>query len=156
CRVPGSRQVFDYRTGEAQPLAQANYLPYLGAGGWLLVVPRASAQADAALALLAELSGAKTSGEVVLEPAWGGGVFRREHFQALREGNAFDLGAARVDRLVDVLRQTLDPPAINPLLRLRTPDEREYRRALLDAVRAALERPETDPGQVLAAAARRW
>ena len=41
--------------------------------GYLGVVPRSSRQPEAAFSLLAFLSDPKTSGDIVIEPTWGGG-----------------------------------------------------------------------------------
>jgi hypothetical protein len=154
CRLPGSRRVFDYRTGQERPLAGGNYVPYLGADGWVSVVPRTSARPEAALALAASLSDPKTSRDIVIEPAWGGGAFRRTHFEP--DGwQAFGL-LGQTEWLVDVLRGTIVHSGVqNPVLRLRIPDEREHQQALVAEVRAALTGGK-DPKQALVDAARRW
>jgi multiple sugar transport system substrate-binding protein len=138
-RLPGSRQVFAY-DGSALPAAGGNHVPYLGAGGWLGAVPRSAAEAEAAFALLAYLSGPEQSLEIVAEPAWGGGVFRREQFN--KAGwQAFGLDTRRQNALVEALQQTLvHPGVINPVVRLRVPDERAYQQALVRYVREALEK----------------
>ncbi len=56
-RPPGSQVLFHYDDGKQESLRGINYVPYLGAGGWLGVVPRSAPHADAAFALLAELTG---------------------------------------------------------------------------------------------------
>ena len=76
CRVPGSGQFFDYRTGKATPVPGNQFVPYLGASGWLGVVSQSAGHPEAAFDLLAHLSDPETSRKVVVEPAWGGGAFR--------------------------------------------------------------------------------
>jgi multiple sugar transport system substrate-binding protein len=139
-RLPGSRQVFAYDGSALPTAAEGNHVPYLGAGGWLGAVPRSAPDAEAAFALLAYLSGPGPSLEIVAEPAWGGGVFRREQFN--KAGwQAFGLDTRRQNALVEALQQTLvHPGVINPVVRLRVPDERAYQQALLRHVREALDK----------------
>jgi multiple sugar transport system substrate-binding protein len=156
CRLPGSRSYFDYHTGRRQEVNGVNHVPYLGAGGWLAAVPVGAERPEAAFALLAELSGPKTSLQIVSDPTWGGGAFRYEHFNSASVWYGFDLDREQTAGLVEGLRQTLEHPGLkNPVLRLRTPDQRDYRQALLAEVRRALEQG-GDAGQALAAAAARW
>jgi multiple sugar transport system substrate-binding protein len=156
CRVPGSRRVFAYQTGQAQPTEEVNYVPYLGTGGGLAVVPRSAAHPEAAFALLAELSGPQVSAEIVLGSSLGGGPCRREHLDLLKAGNVFGLESGVARALVESLRLTLDPPIKNPVLRLRTPDEGDHLRAFAAEVRPALLRSDADPNQVMKAVAQRW
>jgi multiple sugar transport system substrate-binding protein len=160
CGVPGAREVFPYAGGQPQAVPGGNRVAYLGAAGRLAVVRKDAPQADAAFALLAELSGPATSRQVVIEPAWGGGALRAEQFNRPQEWYSFGLSRERTTALVDALRQTLDPQGVrNPVvLRLRTPDERAHRQALLEELRPALA-PGAGPDKAKAAldaAARRW
>ncbi|HEV3204074.1 MAG TPA: extracellular solute-binding protein, partial [Gemmataceae bacterium] len=156
CRIPGSRRIFDYETGQAQELAEPNFVPYQGAGGWLGVVPQGAKNPEAAFAFLAELTGPKISGEIFLNPTVGCGPTRREHFGLLTRANAFELGVARTNALAEVLRRSLYPPPINPVVRLRTPDEREHQRILCAELRLALQEKNRDPQKVMSTVAQRW
>src|SRR5262249_52903069 len=109
CRTPGSRHVFPYQTGAAVALAEVNHVPYLGAGGWLAVVPRGTAHPEAAFALLTELSGPQTSAEIALGTIGGGGTFRHTHLTLFAKGNAFELDMRGTQALVENLRLTLSP-----------------------------------------------
>jgi multiple sugar transport system substrate-binding protein len=156
CCVPGSRQVADYRTGKEVPVPGGNHIPYLGADGWVGVVPKDAPQPDSAFALLAALSDPRTSRDIVIEPAWGGGVYRRDHLDSRVGWQAFRLDRNQTEGLVDSLRETLVHPQVkNPLVRLRTPDEQTHREALLREVRAALGGGK-DAAAALAAAAAQW
>jgi multiple sugar transport system substrate-binding protein len=156
CRVPGSGHVFAYATGQEQFLPAGNWVPYLGADGWMMVVPRSNPAPEAAFALAAFLSSPKISQDIVIEPAWGGGVYRREHLEGGIGWQQLGLDRKLSERLVDVLRETvLHPPVKNPVLRLRTPDEREHQQALDMELRAALLDGK-DAGRALHAAAARW
>jgi multiple sugar transport system substrate-binding protein len=156
CKVPGSATVFAYETGEEQAVPSGNHVPYLGADGWLMVVPTGASRPEAAFALIADLSSPKTSRDVVIEPAWGGGAFRREHFHNQSGWLAFGLSPRLTDMLIDSLRQTVaNAHMINPVVRLRIPDETAYQQALVEQVRAALSGSK-DPGSALGAVAEQW
>jgi len=140
CRLPGSGYVCNFRSGDAEAVPDGNHVPYLGAGGWVAVVPRTNSQPDAAFALAAALSDVQTSCDVVIEPACGGGVFRREHLQGQLGWRAFGLGDARsTEHLVEILCEVaLHPQVKNPVMRLRIPQERTHSEALDVQIRMAL------------------
>jgi ABC-type glycerol-3-phosphate transport system substrate-binding protein len=155
CRPPGSRVVFDYRSGQERAAPTGNFVPYLGAKGWVSVVPSSNAAPQAAFALAATLADPQTSRDIVIEPEWGGGVFRREHLDSRAGWRAFGLDDG-TENLVETLRQlVLHPQFKNPVTRLRIPDERDHQLALLHEVRASLLRGK-EPAQALADAAQRW
>jgi multiple sugar transport system substrate-binding protein len=155
-RLPGSRVVYDYSTGKEESPAGNNYVPYLGAAGWLGVVPQGTDHGEAAFALLAELSGPEMSRQIVIEPEWGGGATRRDQLSDAAGWSSFGLDQAQTTALVQALQQTLTPAGVaNPASRLRLPKQAEYRRALLDEVRAALAGKE-EPAAALEAAAAQW
>jgi ABC-type glycerol-3-phosphate transport system substrate-binding protein len=138
CRVPGSSHIYDFTTGKQIGIAGNNDVPYLGAGGWVGVVPVSNSEPEAAFTLLTFLSNPKTSLEIAIEPDWGGGVYRRTHFDDQAGWTALGLGAqTRV--LVECLRQTATHPQLkDPVLRLRIPEERSHRQAVDAALRSAL------------------
>jgi multiple sugar transport system substrate-binding protein len=155
-RLPSSTVVFDYLTGKERSVEGSNYVPYLGAEGWVAVVPSTAEHADAAFALIAHLSDPRTSRDVVIEPSWGGGVFRREHLDGRSGWQAFGLDPARTQALVQELGGTVMFSRLkNPVLRLRTPDERPHQRTVLAEVRAALLQGK-DAAQALHDAAAQW
>jgi multiple sugar transport system substrate-binding protein len=155
CQVPGSLQVFNYRTGTPQAVAGGNRPPYLGSGGVIAVVPKTNPQPAAAFALAADLGNPKTSRDVVIEPAWGGGVFRLEHLGRLG-WQAFDLDNKKTERLLETLHETAVHAQVkDPVICLRTPDERSHREALDAEIRAALTSGK-DAADTLRAAADRW
>ena len=151
-RIPGSHKVFDYNTGQLVAIPTGNFVPYVGAMSLLGVVPEASAQSEAAFALLEYLSGPETSRDIVVEPAWGGGVYRRDHLEI--GWQALGLDTPKTGQLVDILRATY-LHTLNPVERLRIPEEREHQKALLKEVRAALLQGK-DAGQALTDAAKAW
>ncbi len=81
-RMPAAEVYFAQtaRVGD-EPIANVNWMPYLGAGGWVGVVPRTTAHAEEAFSLLAELGGRDVSRQVVLSP--------RSRTSAQRRGHSF-------------------------------------------------------------------
>ena len=155
CRPPGSTHFFAYRTGEKGVAPGGNYVSYLGASGWLSVVPRQSAHPEAAFELAAALSSPKLSREIVIEPAWGGGVYRRDQLETRTGWQSFGLGD-RTEALVDTLREiTVHSQIKNPVLKLRIPDARAHQEAVDAEVRRALLQGKSAQ-QALADAAARW
>jgi ABC-type glycerol-3-phosphate transport system substrate-binding protein len=155
CRPPGSRVVFDYQGGGEQPVQPENFVPYLGARTVVAVVPRTSSAPEAAFALAAALGGPEISREIVIEPEWGGGAFRREHLQSQAGWQSFAL-AGKTEALLQILREQGFPPQVkNPVTRLRIPDEQSHRSALLSEIRATLLRGK-DPDTALQDALKLW
>src|SRR5262245_2099855 len=156
CRVPGAGLVFPYGPGEAQTVSDPNFVPYLGAVSWVAAVAKGSLQPDAAFDLLEELTGPKTSGQIVIEPRWGGGAVRRDQLANNSGWTSFGLEQGETRDLVKVLEQTLSHPAVkNPVVALRVPGQEAYEKALLEQVRLALTK-DKDASQALAAAAEAW
>jgi multiple sugar transport system substrate-binding protein len=154
CPVPGSGVVFSFEKGEPA-VEKANRMPYVGAGGWLAVVPRETKHADAAWDLLAELTGPTASRQIAYEPRYGAGPFRKEHFEHFPV-SAFGLDGERGKGLVEGLRQQVEHHGLtNPVLRLRIPEERAYQRALLEGLRPALA-GDVEPDKALEAVAAKW
>jgi len=138
CRPPGSRRVCDYQGGAELDVREGNFVPYLGGGGWVAVVPRSNTEPEAAFALAAALGDPETSREIVIEPEWGGGVFRRQHLETAAGWQAFRLGD-KTEKLLEILREIIVHPRVkNPVVRLRIPDEREHQAAILSEVRQAV------------------
>jgi ABC-type glycerol-3-phosphate transport system substrate-binding protein len=119
------------------------------------VVPRTNPAPEAAFALAAALGGPEISREIVIEPEWGGGVFRREHLQIQAGWQSFAL-AGKTEALLQILReQALHAQVKNPVARLRIPEEQSLRSALLSEIRATLLRGK-DPDAALQDALKRW
>jgi multiple sugar transport system substrate-binding protein len=154
CRAPGGGCFFAFESGDRVPAAD-NFVPYLGTGGWLGVVPKGATHPEAAFALLAFLGDPKIGLEIVTEPEWGGGAFRRD--QLVSGGwQSFGLREGVKNSLVEAIRQwLLHPQMINPVVRLRTPDAAAHQMALLAQVRAALTGG-MDAQAALDAAAAEW
>ncbi len=163
CRMPGGEGYFGTR-GRMQPLPQGvvNFMPYLGTGAWLGVVPRDAASPDAAFDLLGDLASRVTSDQIVLDVSPGsrsaGGVIRQEQLEERCRWDAFDLDQARTTALKESLRHTLLHRGLkNPVLCLRTPTSREHRRLLMQGVREAVtEGKDANAQEMLSKVADAW
>jgi ABC-type glycerol-3-phosphate transport system substrate-binding protein len=160
CPMPGGGRYFEFGSGkevvvwDAQRRA-ANRVPYLGADGWLAVVPRGSAHPEAAFALLAHLSGPEASNEIVLEPRFGGGPIRAPQLNRQR-WDAFDLAPGPTAALREALLETLLHRGVkDPALVLRIPEQASHRAALVEKLRPALTAG-GGPEAALKEAARLW
>jgi multiple sugar transport system substrate-binding protein len=139
CAVPGSTCVFDYHTGVRQDVPGGQRMPYLGSSGLIGVVPRQSAQAEAAWDLLGEICSRDNLWRTALDPKWGGGVMRRDQFGEHAKWHSFTHGAELTEKMLDALQTTLVHPGVsNPVLCLRIPDQLEHQAALDVEIRAAL------------------
>jgi ABC-type glycerol-3-phosphate transport system substrate-binding protein len=137
-RIPGSEVVFGFGDA-ATETPGANDVPYLGAAGSVMVVPKSSPHASEAFKLAAYLSNPKTSRNIATDPSWGGGVFRIEHLAVGMGWGSFDLAPGQTEEFVKILRETYVHNEIsNPLLRLRIPDQASHRSIVLREIRAAL------------------
>ena len=154
--MPGSNDYFSYDKGEKRSTSQVNRVSYLGGSGWMGVVPRRSPHGEAAFSFLTDLSGPKTSRQIVIEPEWGGGALRREHFDKAEGWSAFGFDQVQTVHLVESLRKTLEHRGTrNAVVRLRTPDQREHSKVLVDAIRTALMKNE-DAAKTLQSVAQQW
>jgi ABC-type glycerol-3-phosphate transport system substrate-binding protein len=136
CGVPGTGPRIATR-------GDANVVPYLGSATWVGVVPRQPSSRDAAFALLADLSGRETSGQIVLDvqpgSRWAGGVVRLKQLTDSWRWDAFDLDKQRTGDLKKHLQETLVHPRLrNPVLCLRIPGQKERQKALVQGLRQAL------------------
>jgi hypothetical protein len=131
-------------------------MPYLGAEGYVCVVPKAGANGDTVFALLAELCSRETSQQLVLDPQFGGGAVRRDQLAGDGGWQGFGLGKQQTPDLVKALRESLTHAAVtNPVLRLRTPRQRDYQAVMVRELRAALEQ-DKDALSALTAVAQAW
>jgi ABC-type glycerol-3-phosphate transport system substrate-binding protein len=154
-RIPGSQVVFNFQTGEKQVVPGHNYVPYLGRGSWLGVIPNTSAHSTAALALLSNLCSPEVSRQIVMEPEWGGGAIRRSQLSE-KGWSTFRLDPGLTDTLVESLKQTLLHPGLsNPVTCLRLPTERAHTQILAAELRAALLKGK-EAASALKAAAAGW
>jgi ABC-type glycerol-3-phosphate transport system substrate-binding protein len=154
CPMPGAEVVFKNKgEGERGPV---NRIPYLGSGGRLGVVPKSATNQEAAFDLLADLSGPRMSAQIVQEPRWGGGAIRADQLGDAMRWDSFELDRGRTAALKSALQQTLIHSNVkNPAICLRTPDQQDYRPALVAELRKALEM-NSDPTEALERVKKNW
>ncbi|MFL5328307.1 MAG: ABC transporter substrate-binding protein [Gemmataceae bacterium] len=131
---PGRYSVAPICTGPA-----GERVPYIGPGGAFIGLAKNAKNQSAALALALQLSGPTVSFEVVHDPVFGSAPFRSVHLAEHRDGwFNYGLDAIGTATLLEALREVSEPRAINAPLRMRMPDQIEYRKVLLDGVRHCL------------------
>ena len=153
--LPGSK-VYYTPSGEEKALKDgANRVPYLGGAGWLAVVPTSANKPEAAWHLLASMAGPAMSGQIALEPRWGGGPTRAE--QVLRERwDGFDLDQRRSLALRDAVgRAVMTHGLKNAATCLRIPDQSSHQAAMIAGLRRVLLE-NADPAVALAQVAKEW
>jgi multiple sugar transport system substrate-binding protein len=157
CTVPGSARWFRFSDGkEMTAPPDGNHIPYQGSHGLLLVVPRTAPHRDAAFDLCARLSDRDIGTQIVFEPRWAGGVYRQEHLKPGPNWFSFDLDASRTQNLREAIQQSLARPGLmNPVVRLRIPDQATHQSILVEEIRKALEK-NADAKQALQEVAVRW
>ena len=155
CAVPGSEVYFTAR-GEERPTKQGvNRVPYLGGAGWLAGVVASSAQAGAAMDLLADLAGPMRASQIAQEPRWGGGPTRIDVLIRDR-WDSFDLDAPRTLLLRETLNRSLHGHGLeNPATVMRVPDRLAFRDALVAGLRRSLSE-KADAGESLRGVNRQW
>jgi ABC-type glycerol-3-phosphate transport system substrate-binding protein len=158
-QVPGSELYYAPVAGQEQAHTDAdgNVIPYISSDSWLGAVAADAAHAEAAQNLLQYLGGPQTSLEIVFEPRWGGGPTRRSHLDIDNRSGWFGygLGKDRTNQMLAALEAQCNPPIVNPVYRLRIPDERAYRDAFIEAIRPALT-GKASAENALGQAAQRW
>lgn len=155
CAVPGSEMYFT-AGGEERTLKQGvNRVPYLGGAGWLAGVVPSSAQAEAAMDLLAELAGPIRSSQIAQEPRWGGGPTRIDALIRDR-WDSFDLDAPRTRLLRETLNRSLQSHGLeNPATVMRLPDRLAFRDALVAGLRRSLLE-KADASESLRGVSQKW
>jgi multiple sugar transport system substrate-binding protein len=155
--VPGSSRWFRFRDGKEMPApADGNHIPYQGSHGRLLVVPHSAPHREAAFDFCARLTDRDTGSQIVFEPQWGGGAYRQDHLNSGPNWFSFELDESRTRSLREATQQTLARPGLmNPVVRLRIPDQASHQSILVEEVRQSLAK-KTDAQQALQAAAARW
>lgn len=158
CRIPGSDTIYA-SSGNPVPAmgSERNFIPYLGAGGWMGSLSSKASEKEAALDFLLSLGGPPTSLEIVFEPAWGAGPTRLVQFEITRRAgwHTYGLDTARTNQLVSALERTSNPQIVNPVYRLRIPNQQAYFKAFVDGVQPAVLQG-TKPADALQEVANQW
>lgn len=151
--LPGTRGYFN-AAGKWVPVArQANYVPYLGSGGWVGVVFKRSPNTAAAWDLLVEIAGPEASRAAVSSPSAGVGPFRSEHVDSTTIWMRYRFDPARTQTLADTMRHYVGVNVVNPVMTLRTPDRATLMGLLEPQVRKAATGQTPAPAAIQAAIA---
>jgi ABC-type glycerol-3-phosphate transport system substrate-binding protein len=156
--IPGSRIVFERGKAEPTEVRGSNAVPYVGAGGWLAVVPAKAARADDAWAILGSAAGPGFSGKTVGNRAFASGPFRDSHIAGTGVWRDYDLPPGQ-DVLLDQALRTWSNPrgqVTNPVLRLRTPDQAAYAAVLHKFIDLALSKEGVPAEAMLKAVESEW
>lgn len=150
---PGTRTYFDSK-GNSQPASgrAGNYIPFLGAGGWVAVV-NAQRPDAASWNLVAELAGSSAVAARTSDPALGAGPVRGDSTPGTWARYGFD--PLRNTELATAVRHFLAVEVVNPVFTLRTPDAAARLASLESAVRLAATGKATSE-QAIEQAIRAW
>ena len=124
--LPGSKQVWNYKTRQWDSFPDVSRAPFLAFGGWQAAVPVNSNEPAAAWHFIAWLSSPEVSGEAVVTPQAGINPYRESHFKIERWLKLFTPEEAKL--YLDAQRRGLNSP--NVALDLRIPHYAEYINAL--------------------------
>ena len=153
--LPGTRKFFDAK-GQAVSVATPNYIPYLGGAGLMGVVSATTANADTCWQLLAELGGPGGSEGFLNEPTLGAGPMRKTHLlQDVKAWRKYRFDDVRTATLASGLQQYQAVGTLNPALALRTPDEPDVARIIVDQLRRTATGKAT-AGEAHQAALKHW
>ncbi len=152
--LPGAGQVYNVGTKawENRPEEAESQVPLLGVAGRIGVIRSGLDRPEAAVQLLAWLSGPKWSPQVC-PPSPATTLFRRSHLAAPQEWVERPMPASTAASYAAMTEATLHRRQC--LWALRLPGREEYLAALDEAVQAATH-GQKSPAEALAAAAGRW
>jgi multiple sugar transport system substrate-binding protein len=152
--LPGSSQVYNVGTNawENRPEEAESQVPLLGVAGRIGVVRTGLDRPQAAMQLLAWLSGSKWSPQVC-PPSPAATLFRRSHLAAPQEWVERPVPASMAAAYAALTEATLRRRQC--LWAVRLPGREEYLAALDEAVQAATHGTKS-PAEALAATADRW
>jgi multiple sugar transport system substrate-binding protein len=151
--LPGSLEVYNYRTRSWSRLPRPNVAPYLAFGGWVCGVAATTRYPDAAYDLCRTLAGPRNSYIAVTTSETGFNPFRASHFRNLEGWRRFGFVEPDLSSYLRAIEQSLSHP--NAQLDLKLPGQARY----LDALETQLARAaagQATPQQALDAAAAEW
>lgn len=126
--TPGSKEVYNAKTGAWENFPEISYAPFIAFGGWVLAVPKSSRQVEAAWDLAAFISGKETSLKMTAGAATGCNPLRYSHMDPDVWVNG-DLHFSResAESYLAAEKATIEHP--NAVLDLRIPGFTQYRDA---------------------------
>ena len=124
--LPGTREIWNIRTGRWDELRFVHKAPFLAFGGWVASVPKTSRNKDAAWDYIMWYANPENSLDDVVTSGSGINPYRYTHFSAIDKWTeAFSARAAT--EFLTVLKESLDSPYV--ALDLRIPGFNDYTEA---------------------------
>jgi multiple sugar transport system substrate-binding protein len=150
--LPGSYEVYNYRTGEWETFDEPSHAPFLAFGGWSISVTATSENPEAAFDFAAFMGSKDMSMLLNVTPFSGVNPSRYSHFENIDAWVAagFDEESAR--DYLGAIRDSIDHP--NVVLDIRVPGYAEYYEALDLAASQAVAG--ATPRQALDECAKTW
>jgi len=151
--LPGSLEVYNYKTGKWTKLTKPNVAPYLAFGGWVCGVMATTKHPDAAYDFCRTIAEPKNSYIAVTTAETGLNPFRASHFADLSGWKKFGFVEPDLSSYLGAIKASLSHP--NAQLDLKLPGQARY----LDALETQLARAaagEISPKAALDAAAAEW
>jgi multiple sugar transport system substrate-binding protein len=150
--LPGSREIWNIRTGRWDKLPFVHKAPFLAFGGWVASVPKTSRNKDAAWDYIMWYASPEHSLEDVVTSGSGINPYRYSHFSAIDKWTeAFSARAA--SEFLTVLKDSLDSP--HAALDLRIPGFNDYTEAFEIELTKALK-GETTVEDAMGRVAEQW
>lgn len=151
--LPGSLQLYNYKTGQWTTLSKANVAPYLAFGGWVCGVTATTRSPAAAYDFCRTIAEPKNSYTAVTTSETGLNPFRTSHFADLSGWKKFGFVEPDLSSYLGAIKASLSHP--NAQLDLKLPGQARY----LDAMETQLARAaagEISAKAALDAAAEEW
>jgi len=149
--LPGSNDVWNYKTGEWMHFDEPNQAPYLAFGGWVAGIDAKSPNIEAAYDFISFLSSPENSYISVTTPETGFNPYRASQFEKL--AGWYGYGFVHPDEYLAAIRDTIAHPNVQPDLRI--PGGARYFEAL-DAQLALAVAGQKTPEQALNDVAAAW
>ena len=150
--LPGSYEVYNYKTGEWETFEEVNRAPFLAFGGWSISVTATSEHPEAAFDFAVFMGSKDMSMLLNVTPFSGVNPSRYSHFENVDAWveAGFDEESAR--DYLGAIRDSIDHP--NVVLDIRVPGYAEYYEAL--DLAASLAIVGTPPQEALDECAKTW
>lgn len=151
--LPGSPQLYNYKTSQWTTLSRPNVAPYLAFGGWVCGVMATSKNSDAAYDFCRTIAEPKNSYTAVTTAETGLNPFRASHFADTSGWKKFGFVEPDLGLYLGAIKASLSHP--NAQLDLKLPGQARY----LDALETQLARAaagEISAKAALDAAAAEW
>lgn len=150
--LPGSKEIWNSKTGDWDVFDQPVASPFLAFGGWQLAVPSDSGNPEAAWSFVAEVTSPEVSGSAIVTSNTGVNPYRLSHYEDIKNW-ASVFTADEAMSYLGAQRASLDSP--NVALDLRLPGFFSYTEILEIELSKALS-GQVEPQEALDTIAAEW